>query len=336
MSTASPEVARSLILNGLRDVVYDTDLTVESDSRRELESAFYEGTESVDRGNFVTALSELEEAAPEDTLDQDTHRTLQEVVDDVLAQLQDSNTHLSVTHETGVELPEQDVALYNFAHSRDYESVASLAFSDSVADEVHHGAEHATNNAFERATDAFERAVDMSETTEEVVATRVLAAWAAHWSGDDERALDYAEEAKHFKMSSWSIEMVRSAASDASSDAFRRGSLEIAAYLRARVSIPENANLRVRVGRGEINSTEWGTWSREFECLPVKPLDSHVRVQFELTGPVQFLPVLHTYYCALGTIEPRSAVPRTTDTILFDGPVTADASELLELDLPDS
>lgn len=333
MTGEPSDLARSLVLNGLQDVVRNTDDVVDTEeSLHRLEAAFDRGTAKSERGDFVTALHELEVAGPDGSVGDETHRTLQQGVDAVLSELAAEDARLRVVHETGASLSAREVALYNFVHERTPEPLERLTQSSAVRAEVLDGARYVENKAYNDAVEAFERAVDASEAVDECLATRVLAAWASHWAGDDDRALDYVDEAAYVERDSWALEMVETVVTDASIDAYRAGTLAMSAYVRARANVPDESSLRVRVGRGEVGSVEWDDWSDHLECVMVGQLDSSLRMQLELEGPVGALPDLQAYYATLGTVEPASAVPRTVEHILFDGPVTGEADETLYVD----
>lgn len=356
MSVESPsapdtsDVSRTLLLNALRDVVLGTNAVVDGESRHRLERSFHDATSSGERGAFVTALHEVEESADE-SVDDDTHRTLRSTVDDVLEQLDAADASFTVHHESGTDIAPRDVALYNFWQTRDPDELERLECSPAVRDPVQTGATAIAESAsdadasgmdavgdgvLEDALAAFDRAVEASETTDEAVATRVLAALAAHWSADDALAMDYLEEALQLESDAWPATMLASVVDDASSQAYRDGSLAVRAYLRVRARVPAGASFDVRIGRGEQGETDWEPVTTSLDCVPIRRLATHLRASFELTGPATRLPALDAYYVALGTVEPASEAPRTTDHILFDGPITADASEELHIDTPPS
>lgn len=357
MSTDSPttpdtsDVSRTLLLNALRDVVLGTNAVVHGESRHRLERSFHAATSSGERGAFVTALHEVEEAA-EEPVDDDTHRTLRGIVDDVLEHLDAADASFTVHHESGTEIAPRDVALYNFWQTRDPLELDRLECSPAVREALETGATAVADDAsgertpggdafgsdwsgdaaFEDALVAFDRAVDASETTDEAVAARLLAALAAHWSADDALAMDYLEEALQLESDAWPATMLASVVDDASSQAYRDGSLAVQAYLRVRARVPEGSTLDVRIGRGERGETDWESVTTSLDCVPIRRLSTHLRAAFELTGPATRLPALDAYYVALGTVEPASEVPRTTDHILLDGPITEDANEELHVD----
>lgn len=323
-------VSRTLLLNALRDVVLGTNAVVDGESRHRLERSFHAATSSGERGAFVTALHEVEESADE-PVDDDIHRTLRGTVDDVLEQLDSADASFVVRHESGTDIEPRDVALYNFWQTRDPDELDRLECSPAVREAVESGATAVADDTFEDALAAFDRALAASETTDEAVAVRVLAALAAHWSADDALAMDYLEEALQLESAAWPATMLASVVDDASSQAHRDGSLAVQAYLRVRARVPHDASLDVRIGRGEQGETDWEPVTTSLDCVPIHRLATHLRASFELTGPATRLPSLDVYYVALGTVEPASEVPRTTDHILFDGPITGDASEELHI-----
>ena len=336
MSVDSPsapdtgDVSRTLLLNALRDVVLGTNAVVDRESRHRLERSFHAATSSGERGAFVTALHEAEAAADE-PVDDDTHRTLRSTVDDVLAYLDADDATFVVHHEAGADVDPRDVALYNFWQTRAPGELDRLQCSPAVRSAIETGATAASDGLYGDAIEAFDRAIDASDTADEVVATRVLAGQAAHWAADDDLAMDYLEEALQLASDAWPATMLASVVDGPSSDAHRDGSLAIQAYLRVRARVPDDASLDVRLGRGEQGETEWESVTTPLDCVPLSRLSTHVRVAFELAGPATRLPALDAYYVALGTVEPASEVARTVDRILLDGPLTADASEQLRI-----
>lgn len=325
------DVSRTLLLNGLRDVVLGTNTVVEGETRHRLERSFHDATSSGERGAFVTALHAIEEAET-DTVDDTTHEILQTTVDGVINHLDSSDTTLTAHHESGTDIPPRDVALYNFWQTRNPSELDRLSCSRPTQDAIETGASAAANGAFRDAIAAFDRGVDASSSTDEAVASRVLAALAAHWAADDDRAMDYAEEALQLQSDAWPATMVAAVVDDPMSHAYREGSLAVQAYLRVRARVPDDASLSVRLGRGEQGETVWKDAAESLDCVPMRRLAPHVRASFELTGPAARLPILDAYYFALGTVEPESEVPRTTDYILFDGPLTGNATEELYID----
>lgn len=336
MSIGSPtapdtsDVSRTLLLNALRDVVLGTNAVVDGESRHRLERSFHAATSSDERGAFVTALHDVEESADE-PVDDDTHRTLRATVDGVLDHLEAADAAFTVHHESGTDVDPRDVALYNFWQTGDPDELDRLTCSPPVRDALETGGTAVADGAFEDALPAFDRGVDASDTTDEAVATRVLAGLAAHWSADDDLAMDYLEEALQLESDAWPATMLASVVDDPSSQAYRDGSLAVQAYLRVRARVPDGAALDVRLGRRERGETEWEPVATSLDCVPIRRLSTHVRAGFELTGPATRLPALDAYYVALGTVEPESEIPRTTDHIFFDGPLTADANEGLRI-----
>ena len=325
------DVSRTLLLNGLRDVVLGTNTVVEGENRHRLERSFHDATSSGERGAFVTALHDIEESES-GAVDDSTHEILQTTVDGVLDYLDSSDTTLTVHHESGTDIHPRDVALYNFWQTRDPTELDLLSCSDAVRDAVETGAAAVASQSYDDAITSFERAVDASSSTDEAVASRVLAGLAAHWAADDGLAMDYVEEALHLESDAWPAAMLASVVDDPMSHVYRDGSLAMQAYLRVRARVPDEASLTVRLGRGEPGETEWSDAASSLDCIPMRRLAPHVRASFELTGPATNLPVIHAYYFALGTVEPESAVPRTTDRLLFDGPLTENATEELSFD----
>lgn len=339
MSADSPttpdtsDVSRTLLLNALRDVVLGTNAVVQGESRHRLERSFHAATTSGERGAFVTALHEVEESA-DDPVDNDTHRTLRGIVDDVLDHLESADASFTVHHESGTDIAPRDVALYNFWQTRDPNELDRLDCSMAVREALESGATAASDGLYHQSIEAFDRAIDASDTTDEAVASRVLAGLAAHWSADDALAMDYLEEALQLESDAWPATMLASVVDDASSQAYRDGSLAVQAYLRVRARVPEGASLDVHIGRGEQGESDWESVTTSLDCVPIRRLSTHLRAAFELTGPATRLPALDAYYVALGTVEPASEAPRTTDHLLLDGPITEDANEELRISTP--
>lgn len=327
--TAATDRSRSVLLNGLRDVVMGTTAVADADTRHRLEQSLHEATTSDQRGDFVTALHHLE-AADDGVVDDETHATLRETVDSVIDHLASSNSRLTVRHEAGEAIPPRTVALYNFWRTRDVAAFEAVSYPVEVMRPVEDGVTAVDEQSFVDARRSFERAIDAAE-GDVAVDTRVLASLAAHWAGDDARALDYVEEALQFESGHRIAVLLGSILSGSSSDRYRDGRLAVTAYLRTRARVPAGGSVRVRVGLGGPGDTEWGEWSTELDCLPIECLGSHTRVAFELTGPIDAFPSLDTYYLALGTIEPERSIPRTVDHVLLDGPVTGDAAESLTI-----
>lgn len=329
--TATTDLSRSLLLNGLRDVVMDTTAVVDDETRHRLERSLHDATDRGERGAFVTALHDLEAGGP-GRVEEQTHSALRETVDSVMANLASSDARFTVRHESGVDLPPRTVALYNFWQTRDPTAFESASYPGTVMDRVRTGASAAAEGAYEDAVASFDRAVDDAPGGDEAVDTRVLAGLAAHWSGADALALDYVEEALHLDSRSWPATLLGSVVRGESSSRFREGSLAVRAYLRVRARVPTGARLRARLGRGPAGEADWGPWSTELDCLPMDRLGTHIRVALELSGPITGLPTLDAYYFAIGTIEPRRVVPCTVDHVLFDGPLTGDVTEELRLE----
>lgn len=331
--TTGDDVAKSLVLNALADYAEDG-ATLEGEASREIvECAFRTVTDESRRDAFADALADVRRtAAVDEAPEDDALNVVAAVTDDVYSELLDREVHATVIHETGTTLSRREVSLYNYARSQLSESLERLPVSRDVYESIRRGALAIEDGRNADALRQFEGAIDAGRTVDDEVASRVTAALSSHWNGADERALDYVEEALHFDTNAWTAKMVGMAASHSSPETFREGTLSVKAYFRARIAVPERANVQVEIGLGDgEDTTEWTSLGGDLDYMPIERLAPETKIRLRLAGPLSAIPTMHAYYLSWGVVDEASEVPRTVDHVLLDGPVTADATERLRL-----
>ena len=282
----------SIILNCLVGLSDDSDSIIEDERSRELlTNAVKTVTEPDERERF-RASSETVTAELRDTHDTDSDSVdeLTSVVHRVRKRLLEEGIEMTISHQFPVELDPHEAARYTFSRSPTVD-----------VDQLTQGDE------------------------DDTLAVAVLAAWAAHWRGDDARALDYAERAGVADPDSWTAQQVALVANHKNPDLFRSGKLSASIYLRVTATIPDSWT--VSGAYRDEKQSSWEVLGEKPNCLPLPRLRSGSRIRISFRGPVSESVELHSYHVSLGIVDEEYQAPRSTDRVLVSGPTTADVSE---------
>ncbi len=322
------DLGQTLVLNGLRDLIEDTEHVLGSaDSRTILEDAFESATTPEQRSRFESALPSAAEERPDETATE----TIETVVEAVVAELLDRDVTARLEHRTQVSLASRDVAVYNFARSGDVSALDRIDAEATVVASLQDGARSLLDGQFDEAVQQFEAAIDEGGTSDGAIAARVLAGLAQHRAGRDERAQDYVEEALHLDTGTWSATMVGMAAGADAPDLFRDGTQRVGAYFRARIERPETTGISASIRTGDtpeaLTEAAWDELDGSPRYYEVDRLDQEVAIRLELSGSLDALPVIHAYYLTLGVIDVANETPRTAEHLFLTGPEQAPTSE---------
>lgn len=288
--------ADSIILNCLFDLHDGSrSIIVDERSRELLTHTLRAVTEQDERMRFRSRLEELT-AELQDAYDVDVDSVdeLTSVVHRVRERLVDRGVEMIINHEFPVEVDPREAVLYSFSRS------ATVGPDQLVR-----------------------------PNGDEAVIIPVLAAWAALWHGEDEQALEYAEQAVTADPDSWTARQVALTASHKNPDLFRSGKLSASVYLRATTTIPESWN--VTAAYRDDERSNWQDLGNKLSCLPLPRLTSESRFRLSFRGPVSESAELTSYHLSLGIVDEEYQAPRTTDRVLASGPTTAEASESVQL-----
>jgi hypothetical protein len=329
------DVVRSLLVNALRDVVTGSAVVLADEtSRGSVTQAYEQGTDPSERSAFERAIAQADTEDGPGTSADDIRESIDPVVEGVARFLRETGVELTVEHTSHVSLPAREVALHEFALSRDPSRLALLSVSEPIRAAVDRGAQAVATGDFNAADRAFEDAIDAARTIDDDVAARTLGAWSAHWNGDDGRAIDLVEEALHLQMDTWAPRQVGLAAGHSSPELFREGTLSARCYLRTRTASEAGtieAAIGVDDGEGDLS---WHDLVEATGCyiLPSLAPESHVRLR--LRGTVDAFPALQAYYLAVGIVDENLGVPRNVEEILLQGPRNDTARETLRVGSP--
>jgi len=325
MSEHATDVMRTLVLNGLVDLV-DNDETVLADetSVKRLAAAYEAVTTDLQREQFRTIVENMDDRTDSET------ETLLEITDLVIDRLAETESRATVSHVAHLQLPPRQVATYAFMRDPTSERANSLSVPEGVCEHVVAGASHAERGAFDEALEDFETA--LAETTDEAAMTpRVLAAWANHWAGDDERAVELVTAALEADANAWDALIVGIAADHTDPQKFRDGELSVRPYLRWIVEESDDSSITPSAGYpGDDGTIHWQRLTDgTADCTPIDRLEPEMRLRLEISGKISAFPSLHGYYLGIGVVEPDGPRARTIDRKLASGPVTVDSSETL-------
>jgi hypothetical protein len=324
------ETALSLVLNAVADVsgegpaVID-DWTTEATVRRAFEAA----TTPAQRDAFASALA-ARSSVIDAGADADADSAMVTVARAVTAELDARDARLTVVHDAPVPLDDRAATLARFGWSRDPDALSALDVTDGVRTRIESAADRIEREAYGAASDVLVDAIADAEIHDDAVGVRTLAAWASHWAGDHEDAVDLVEEARHLDTRAWDARQVGVAAGHDSPEFFRDGRLASAVYLRARVDAPDGTDVGATLVP-ESADLPSQRFEPPLDCRPVEALPAAGRLRFRLRGEPTAMPSLETYYLALGVVEPRSARARTVERLLLDGP-GPDARETVRID----
>ncbi|WP_336036227.1 hypothetical protein [Halobacterium yunchengense] len=350
----------TVVLNGLDGLVSDRGSVLADDaSERALRDAYREVTDAAERDVVAGALDRLaavqavEDAERSTTGEEsaggvgepadrerddgepiDDEQVVADVVGRVVDELSARDATFVVDHDAALDLAPSSCAVYEFFGARDPALLAPLADDAATADALERGGEAAAAGDLAAAAGAFEDGVDAAAEAGAAAAgtaARVLAAWAHHRDGDDERALELVRSALLRDGDYWPARVVGVAADHSNPEWFRAGRLTSEAYLRVRASVPDAASVDAALVDGD-GAERWLDGSAACFRASSLPAGGHLRLR--LRGPPGALPGLHVYYLAVGVVEPESARPRSVEQILVDGPEPAGHAERVRIRVP--
>lgn len=322
--------AETLILNSLAAVV-GKDKTIFAD-RRSYDLAretYLTVTSPKQRVKIRSIINEiLSEVDNPSQRNETAIQTLQGIVHDVISELIEKNVEITVDHQVEITFPEREAVLYTFACTRDPDVLTRLSLSHEVESKISNGGRLVANGEFTKAAKAFEEAVDQSA-GEGTVSTRVLAALANHWRGNDTRALDLVEETLHLETEAWSATLAGLAADHRYPEKFRSNKLGVRTFLRHTIDVPDNGSISIDVKFDE--ASEWTTLPGDRDCLPLERLESAIHLRIKLSGLLPNFPVIQGYYLGLGVVDLEVSEAREVDQLLFSGPENSNAIETIRL-----
>lgn len=325
------DAAHPIVMNAIVDVVADQQSVLANEASREVVwDAYRATTTDTDRRDVEAAVAAIKTHGDDVDVSGDQGDVLVTVTDAVLDELAAQDVRATVEHVAPVSLPARDAYLSSFTATRDPAAVAGLSLPETVGDAVESGCRAVADGAFDRATSYFERAVDASAGVDGPVATRVLAAWANHRHGDDNRAIDFVEEALHLDTGAWSAKAVGLAAGHRRPEKFRRGKLGARVFLRQSVEVPPEAAVTAAAGVAGDGGVEWIELSGTDECMPIDRLGPETRIRLTLEGPVASFPTMLGYYVALGVVDLEVHEARSVERVLFGGPDAEGVTETVQ------
>lgn len=322
----SRELARTLVLNALRDVAGDGPRVVADDSSRDIvRDAFHAAVEPADREAFRDASARV--TGDDQGADAAAMTT---AADAVLEELAARGVHVTVDHAATLSVSPRDAALYTFIAAGDPGQLRSLDLPSGVRQYVEAGVAAVSAGRYEDAAEEFDRAVSEAALARGGdVTARTLAAYACLLAGDDAAAMDYVEEALHLETRTWAPKLVGLAADDRYPEKFRSGKLGGRVFLRWTLEVPEAASVTASVGPADGQPFQRASLSPTEECLPLPRLEAETRLALRLTGRLPDVPVLLGYYVAYGVVDLEVNETRTAEQLLLSGPDTAGAREQL-------
>lgn len=324
----------SVLVNAVHAVVDGRSaIFADEASQQTVERAYRAATTTKTRRAFEDAIERGTTASAEDSADDEVNRAVGTVVRAVCEELVAQNARVRVDHRTRVEIPPREAVLYTYSRTRDASILDGLSLSEAAAAEVRAGAAHVEDGDYAAATAAFEAAIDASEGQGGSVSTRVLAALASHWNGDDEAAIDLVDEALYFHMDAWTPRLVGYSADHEWPEQFRSGKLAACALFRQTVEVPEDCSAEVALGfpseDGGGPDIEWQSLDGSDDCMPTDRLASETHVRLRLEGSVPDFPAMLGYHLSLGIVDSEVAEVRDIYRVLLSGPETAESSETI-------
>jgi hypothetical protein len=315
--------ARTLVVNGLREVVGGDRVLLDADDSRRLRQRYETATTADQRADFERALSELGDgdAVPP---------AVGDVVNAVIADLADAGDRLAVTHEATWQLERGSSALYAFFRTRNPEHLAGGGLPPGAIDAAERAAS-GESAAGAAALAALPR--DATGDAASLARLEALTGLAHHWAGEDGRArsrLEAAHEAGGGR--DWAILAIEQAVIHPSPAAFRSGRLAATAFLRWRATVPEGGRLDVSLNGERVDGRPGAPL-----CVPVDSLAKTPSLRIVARGPPRAVPSLDTYYLAVGVVDHGSEdgdrAPNVDRVRAVVGSVTdAERSERLRLE----
>lgn len=320
--------ARSAVLNAVVDVVSDGQTVLADESSRRLVYDAYESaTSAAERAAVRDAVDDLETVTSGDESTGDQERTLANVADAVLEELSRRDVRATLDHTVPLSFADRDARLVTFAATRDPTVLDELSLSPAVRERVDEGAALAADGAFDEAVGVFEDAAEEAAGGESGVVARILAAWAAHWAGNDEHAIDLVEEVLHLDTSAWSARAVGLAADHRFPEKFRREKLGVRAFLRQTTEIPPRCSVTAAVGVPHDDGVDWTTLSGTDECSPIERLASDMWLRLSLNGQLPAFPTLSGYYVGYGVVDLEVNEARSVEEVFQTGPQATGVTE---------
>ena len=321
-----------VLLNALVDVVSNGMVTVLADdaSRTVLSETLERVTTATERDRFravVTAVRSAGNAAG------DERAIVAEVVDAVRDDIAAQDARVTVDHRARLSLDTHEVAVYNFVRTRDPTALSGLSVSAAVERDVKRGAEFVVDGEFAAAADAFVDAANQSGGGNGSILTRSLAAWATHWAGDDEGAIDFVEEALHLHTRAWTPALAGFSADPnptySRPQQFRDGKYAAMAVFRYTAACPSDTSVTPFVGIEDDTGTvsEWIELDGTDECTPVDRLGTTTVLRLHVEGTAPAFPSLNGYYVGLGIVDQEVGELREVHRLLLDGPLGESVTE---------
>lgn len=325
------DTGRYLVAQALADIVQDEHVVLrEPGSRTVVHDAYHAAVDDDERSEFERIMTDAAEGKP---MDDAGSGFVHSVIDAVYLELAEVGVQSTLVHEISATFSERAVALYNFSMTKHPGTLEEIPLSSGVRTRVLNGAERVSQGHYRDGIAQFEHALSTAETLNDVLTPRILAGWAHHWNGDDEQALDFAEEALAYHFDNWSARLLRTVTSHDSPGLFRDGQLSISAYLRVLATVPPESDLDVDVGFPKGSDLVWEPLSGDPELFRLSTLEPETRVRLTLSGPIDRMPGLRAYYLAVGIIDEVNDKPRSVEYKPISGPSSINAIEIICFDL---
>jgi hypothetical protein len=305
-----PDPGTTLVLNALVDAVGGHRSAVGDESSRDLAQDAFEALPADRQEAFRDAVDRLDEA--ED--DPERASTLAAVADRVADELADRGVRVRLDHEATVTMDDRDARVYTFTTIREPAVLEPLGLPDAAEP----GIEAAVDGDYDAAADAFETAVDVAGARAGAVSTRALAGWAAHRAGEDDRAMDFVEEAMHLEVGAWAPRFVGLAASHRYPEKFRRGKLGVRFFLRQTAEVPAGAAITNAVRYPDRET--WEPLEGPNDCKRLDRLLDGARLRVRVEGSPTGSPALLGYYVGLGVVDLEVDEVRGVENVFLSGP----------------
>jgi hypothetical protein len=325
MSTASTQLSRTLVLNGLRDLTGGRRVLEDDASRETVREAFEAALHVAERDRFR---EEMENAST-DGLDDEGERFVETCADDVLAELVDAGVRATLVHEAVLTIPAYEAAVYSFMVSHDPETLSGLPVDGAARERLRAGADAVADGAFDRAVEAFDDAVSVSAGDDGSLASRVLAGYACHLAGRDADAIHYVEETLHLDTGVHTAKLVGYAADHRYPEKFRSGKLGARLFFRWSTSLPAVGEVTVSAGPADGEPTPL---EGSEECNPLPRLWPETTIQVSVAGVLPELPTVESYYVASGVADLEVYEARSVEELLLSGPTDTEAEERLRFE----
>lgn len=329
-ASASEDLSRTFVLNALRDICDGPEVLDDEGSRAIVREAFEAAVSEADRERFRSELSAAREF-PDEELVEEVQQFFLGCASDVVDELVDRGTHVTLIHRAPLSVPAREAAVYSFMVSEDPAVLDDLSVPDAVRERLDAGAAAFAAGDFDEAVDAFDAAISESAGGDGAIAARVLAGAACHRGGRDEAAIDYVEETLHLEMDVWTAKLVGYAADHRFPDKFRNGKLGARVFFRWSTDFDGVEDVAVALGPDD-DAVEPTPLDGGMECMPVDRLWPDSVVQLEVSGVLPSVPAVQTYYVATGVADLEVFEARTVEELLLSGPATADATERLRFE----